>query len=74
MVQALDYIHGNSIIHLDLKPANVMLRSRAEEFKVDTLLLIYIYILYIIDLLLIYMSYVIISVEAEVINYYYYYY
>ena len=57
MVQALDYIHGNSIIHLDLKPANVMLRSRAEEFKVDTLLLIYIYI---INLLLIYMSHMLI--------------
>ena len=32
--QGLHYIHDHRIIHLDMKPANVMLRSTSDEFKV----------------------------------------
>ena len=33
--QGLHYIHDHRIIHLDMKPANVMLRSTSDEFKVS---------------------------------------
>ena len=35
--QGLHYIHDHRIIHLDMKPANVMLRSTSDEFKVSHL-------------------------------------
>jgi len=34
MIKALNYIHERQIIHLDLKPQNIMMRSRRDEFKI----------------------------------------
>jgi len=35
VAQALDYAHGNSVIHLDLKPANVLLDSHQSPYLAD---------------------------------------
>jgi len=33
IVKALNYIHEHQIVHLDIKPQNIMLRNRRDEFK-----------------------------------------
>lgn len=34
MLKAVNYIHERRIIHLDLKPQNIMMKSRKDEFKI----------------------------------------
>ena len=34
IVKALNFIHERQIVHLDLKPQNIMMRSRRDEFKI----------------------------------------
>jgi len=34
MLKALNYIHELQIIHLDLKPQNIMMKNRRDEFKI----------------------------------------
>eukprot|EP00091_Calanus_sinicus_P005153 TRINITY_DN15540_c0_g1_i1.p1 TRINITY_DN15540_c0_g1~~TRINITY_DN15540_c0_g1_i1.p1 ORF type:complete len:171 (-),score=49.96 TRINITY_DN15540_c0_g1_i1:649-1161(-) len=35
MVKALNYIHERQIIHLDLKPQNIMMKNTRDEFKLS---------------------------------------
>ena len=35
ITKALKYIHDRNIIHLDLKPANIMMKNKTEYFKVN---------------------------------------
>ena len=34
MIKGLNYIHERQIIHLDLKPQNIMMRSRKDQFHI----------------------------------------
>jgi len=34
IIKALNYIHERQIIHLDLKPQNIMMKNRRDEFKI----------------------------------------
>ena len=31
--KALEYIHERNVIHLDLKPANIMMRNKTDQYK-----------------------------------------
>ena len=33
ILKALNYIHERNIIHLDLKPANIMMRNKTDSYK-----------------------------------------